>query len=278
MSDCGCNDDGLRLPVGPKGDEGKGYDATSSTTLNVLNTTPATTTLTISEGKAYVVGSRARGAVTASPTVNFFEGVVTAYDPSTGIMNIALDLFRGSGSYSAWNITLTGEASTVGSRNLSVDIDPAAPGTSVGIAETVIQTYSLAFGVFSTNNNDILKIRTYVNMDASVNAKTVQTKFGGNNISGPLTITDALTDRVHHEIDLIRKTATIVKAVYKTVQTKVVSSEGIEVISSSYETADIAVPDLDVVGNYPILIEVTGQASDAGDTITADGLIIQIQK
>ncbi len=114
MSDCGCND-GLELPVGPKGDDGRGYDATSSTSLDTLDTAATTASLTITTEKAYTPGARGRASDAANPAVNFFEFVVLSYDPVTGAMSVNnIDNKNGSGTIANWNINLAGETGSTG--------------------------------------------------------------------------------------------------------------------------------------------------------------------
>ena len=101
---------GLNGDNGTNGIDGKGYDASSVSTLNILDTADVSTTLTITTNKAYTIGARVRVSKTASPTTNYFEGIVTAYNLVSGIMTISsIDIKEGSGSASAWNINLAGE-------------------------------------------------------------------------------------------------------------------------------------------------------------------------
>jgi len=96
--------------TGAAGDDGKGYDATSSSSITVLGNTDVTTNATITAEKAYTPGARVRFSDTASPATNFFEGICTAYNPTTGVMTVAsIDLKRGSGTISAWDVNLAGE-------------------------------------------------------------------------------------------------------------------------------------------------------------------------
>ncbi len=145
---CKCNEckDPLVLPIGPKGDKGdtgnngaagatgatgatgaqgvqgntgaagangsngRGYDATSSTSLDTLTTLAATASATITTEKAYTVGARVRFSDTASPATNFFEGICTAYNTTTGAMTVSsIDLHRGTGTIASWDVNLAGE-------------------------------------------------------------------------------------------------------------------------------------------------------------------------
>ena len=95
---------------GTPGTPGRGYDATSTLSSNILDTPATTMGGVISIEKAYTPGARVRFSETANPSVNYFEGIVTAYDPLTGIMAVGfVDLKMGSGTIAAWDVILAGE-------------------------------------------------------------------------------------------------------------------------------------------------------------------------
>lgn len=99
---------GLAGPVGPQGPQGiqgnpgPGYLATSVTPRAVAF---GSQTFTTQAGLAYSPGVRCRAASNAVPT-NFMEGIVTAYNGL--VMTINVDTIGGSGTYSDWNLNLTG--------------------------------------------------------------------------------------------------------------------------------------------------------------------------
>lgn len=86
---------------------------------NATAVTTSTTSLTIGLGSrafthasitvlAWGVGSRVRVAVTASPTVNWMEGIVTS--ATATVCTIAVDKFAGSGTFAAWTLSVTGNS------------------------------------------------------------------------------------------------------------------------------------------------------------------------
>jgi hypothetical protein len=96
-------------PVGPKGakgDPGNGYKATSTSSLTLANT--GSISLVTQPGLAYSIGARVRLANAANPTAQYMEGVVTAYDGTSGAMTFTADLDFGSGTFASWNINVTG--------------------------------------------------------------------------------------------------------------------------------------------------------------------------
>lgn len=94
---------GATGPLGPQGPPGPGYIATSGTSLTIGF---GTKTFTTQPGLAYTVGARARAASNGTPTT-WMEGIVTAYSGVT--LTINSDLVSGSGTFSDWNINLTGD-------------------------------------------------------------------------------------------------------------------------------------------------------------------------
>lgn len=96
---------------GIDGIDGLGYNAMTSTdSINILDTSAITISITTSINKALIPGSRVRVADSTNPALNFFEGVVTAYNVSTGALDIgAIDTKVGSGTHTNWNISITGQ-------------------------------------------------------------------------------------------------------------------------------------------------------------------------
>ncbi|MBX9684732.1 MAG: hypothetical protein K2X41_13185, partial [Hyphomicrobium sp.] len=116
---------GTAIPLtGPTGSVGPGYAGTSTSTSGIGL---GTNSFAIQAGLAYVVGSRVRFSVTASPT-NFMEGIVTSYVGTTMIFNS--DLSNGSGSFSAWTVSIAGARGATGATGASY---AAASTTSLTI-------------------------------------------------------------------------------------------------------------------------------------------------
>lgn len=96
--------------TGAAGADGFGYDATSGTSTDILDTAVTTLSGSLSVDKAYSPGVRVRFSDQSLPTTNYFEGVLTAYNPTTGAFTInPVDLKIGSGTINAWNVNVSGE-------------------------------------------------------------------------------------------------------------------------------------------------------------------------
>jgi hypothetical protein len=89
--------------------------ASAATALNAPGTTATSTTsltigtgsksLTIQTGKSIAVGASVIIAYTTTPA-NRMSGVVTAYDSGTGALTVTADATGGSGTYTAWTVSL----------------------------------------------------------------------------------------------------------------------------------------------------------------------------
>lgn len=96
------------------GKDGKGYAATSATSLSIGT---GSKTLTTQKNRAYVVGSRIRVASAAAPTTKWLEGVVTSYSGTTLVFTA--DKTAGSGSAADWNLSIAGEPGAQGASGAS---------------------------------------------------------------------------------------------------------------------------------------------------------------
>lgn len=103
--------DSLLGPTGASGDDGLGYDDTTSTTsTDILDTGATTETMTWTTGKAFIAGSRVRIADSSNPSANYFEGVVNTYDVVTGNAIVeSVNVKVGTGTLASWNISIAGE-------------------------------------------------------------------------------------------------------------------------------------------------------------------------
>jgi hypothetical protein len=98
---------------GSNGADGKGYDATSVSSIDVLTNASTSGSWTMSTGKAFLPFQRIRVSYSAT---EYFEGMLTAYDSSTGAFTMAsIDLKVGSSTHSTWNIGIAGVKGTDGS-------------------------------------------------------------------------------------------------------------------------------------------------------------------
>lgn len=69
---------------------------------------------TASAGRAWAVGQPVRVAVTASPETNWMDGIVTAYNSTTGALSVSVSVVGGSGTYAAWTISISGARGAAG--------------------------------------------------------------------------------------------------------------------------------------------------------------------
>lgn len=95
--------------VGAPGAAGAGYAATS-TTSNFVGTGSKTWTLTPASG-AWAVGQRVRAIGSAG---NWMEGNVTAYNSGTGSITINVVLISGTGTFTSWTFSVSGEQGSTG--------------------------------------------------------------------------------------------------------------------------------------------------------------------
>ena len=63
-------------------------------------------TWTIETGKSFAIGNTVKIADDAAPTTNFMVGTVTQYVTGTGQLDVLVDTTKGSGTISAWTITI----------------------------------------------------------------------------------------------------------------------------------------------------------------------------
>lgn len=75
--------------------------ASSSVSSNTIGT--GSFSFACQTGLSFIVGQYARASVSADKT-KFIEGIVTAYNPGTGLLTFTETSNAGSGSYSAWTI------------------------------------------------------------------------------------------------------------------------------------------------------------------------------
>lgn len=77
--------------------------STSSTSLTIGT---GSKSLTIETGKQWVAGMAIKVAVTASPSTNYMTGTVTSYNSGTGALVVDVSAVGGSGTFSAWSLSL----------------------------------------------------------------------------------------------------------------------------------------------------------------------------
>lgn len=96
---------------GNTGATGLGYSGLTSSTSDTIAIGSTTLTVNQSQGtNAFGTGDRVRVFNTATPT-NFMEGLITTY--STTSLTVNVDLVGGSGTFTAWSVSLTGQKGNI---------------------------------------------------------------------------------------------------------------------------------------------------------------------
>lgn len=101
---------------------------------------------TIEAGKTLIAGMSVRLAATSSPTTNYMDGLISAYNFETGAIEVIIGSGAtvGSGTFSAWNIGLSGPQGAAGG---SVDVQVfTTSGTWTAPGGTITAIYVEAWG------------------------------------------------------------------------------------------------------------------------------------
>ncbi len=106
-----------------------GTNSTSTNSHTIASS--GSKTFTVQIGKSYVPGMTVRAAYTNDGTI-WMQGDVTAYDAVTGSLTIVMNASTGSGTYSAWTLSLSSAASTGGS--LTQDFSVKSLTHAIGVA------------------------------------------------------------------------------------------------------------------------------------------------
>lgn len=132
---------------------------TGATSITNMTIGIGSKTFVIQAGKALFVGQRVVAAITASPT-NQMSGIITDHISATGTMTVLFDSVSGSGTGSAWTISLT--ASTVITPATAADVwagtDNSKPITSATLAaaqvfQALTDAATIAFDVAANGIN-----------------------------------------------------------------------------------------------------------------------------
>lgn len=87
---------------------GAPFFATSATSLTIGT---GAKTLTLAQlGKLFNIGQNVVVAETSAPATVQMTGVITAFDPTTGIMSLSVSSSLGAGTHTDWSISLTASA------------------------------------------------------------------------------------------------------------------------------------------------------------------------
>ena len=89
------------------------FNATNSTSTTSDTIATGSTTITVQASKSYVVGMTVKIAYTTDAT-NWMLGEVTAYDSGTGSLTVYVRTKNGSGTYTAWTVSLAATSADVG--------------------------------------------------------------------------------------------------------------------------------------------------------------------
>lgn len=89
------------------------FNATNSTSTTSDTIATGSTTITVQASKSYVVGMTVKIAYTTDAT-NWMLGEVTAYDSGTGSLTVNVRSKNGSGTYTAWTVSLAATPDEVG--------------------------------------------------------------------------------------------------------------------------------------------------------------------
>ena len=119
--------------VGPPGSDGDHYHTTSSSTLTISANGQISLT-TDDLGLDYSV---AQTVIIAHDISHHMHGDVVSYNPVNGLLTVDLKQKAGSGTYSSWNVNLSGPASSsqvVGTINDLNDVDTVTTAPSNGQA------------------------------------------------------------------------------------------------------------------------------------------------
>lgn len=108
-----------------------GFSGTSNTNHTIGT---GTKTLTTQTGRSFVPGTQVTVAVTATPSVNFMTGIVTAYNSATGSLTVDVLTVNGSGTFNTWSISLSGARG------------PTGAGATFAFANSASATQALAIG------------------------------------------------------------------------------------------------------------------------------------
>ena len=156
---------------GTQGSNGAGYGGTSVS--SVLIATGSKTFVT-QAGLAYVAGSRVRVAYTTTPT-NYVEGIVTSYSGTSLVINV--DTVGGSGTFTAWSISIAGNVGTTGSGggNMANIGSPSVTGQIPGYTDLTGTALAPMYTVGGSTASSLVQLDGAGNL--SLSHDTASTQF-----------------------------------------------------------------------------------------------------
>ena len=139
----------------------QGYVGTSTTSTSVGT---GTKTITVEANKLYAAGQPVVIASTANPTTVYMDGRVSSYTASTGVLVVIVDVAVGSGTLSAWTVTIGGAristslplglsnggtgATTAGGALTNLGVGSAGQTLIAQTTQTALRTTGLGFTAF----------------------------------------------------------------------------------------------------------------------------------
>lgn len=145
-----------------------GFTGTSATSLLIE---VASKTLTVQANKAFVIGMSVKIADSAAPGTNWMHGDVTSYTASTGVLIVNVTAIQGSGTLTAWTVSLSAPFT------LQTDITGNAATATLAANATKLAATKTIGGIA---------------FDGSANI-TVASATGGFAVTGALTATGNIT-------------------------------------------------------------------------------------
>lgn len=131
-----------------------GVQATSTTSVLVGL---GIKSITIQTGKAYSVGQSVVIADTSAPSTNWMFGQITSYDSGTGALVVYATQSAGSGTLTAWTISISAspaaDSSVAMLRRAITGADTALPSDAGGLIDVTSGTFTLAFAAVGTLGN-----------------------------------------------------------------------------------------------------------------------------
>lgn len=167
---------------GATGATGAGYTATSTSSVTIGT---GSQTFATQAGLAYSIGARARASSNANGA-NYMEGLVTAYDTSTGALTVNVDTIGGSGQHADWNINVAGNVGATGPAGSGVTTtgSPASGNLAAFSGSTSITSGNLSGDCTTSGNLAVTCTKTNgVSFAASA---TTNTTNASNITSGTL--------------------------------------------------------------------------------------------
>lgn len=113
-------------PAGPAGTPGDRYTTTSTTLMTIAG---GTQNLIVEPELKYTIGQT---VIIANSISNLMTGTVAAYNPLNGALTLSITSVTGSGSFSSWNVALSGAPGPTGPQGLPGDIGMTGPQGPTG--------------------------------------------------------------------------------------------------------------------------------------------------